>query len=226
MAPLIALTVLGQVRARRGDPEVWEPLDRAFEMAEPSGELQRLALVAAARAEAAWLARDPQRTLEEARGTYKLAVEKRHLWFAGELAYWQWKCSGLDAHPGWIAEPYALQMAGDWQRAADWWRARGCRYEAALALAEGDEEARRHAYDEFRRLGGLPAAKRVARSLRAVGASVPRGPRPSTRENPAQLTTREIEVLQLLAAATQRRNRRAVGRLAANGRPPRVGDPA
>jgi len=199
LAPFVALTVLGQVRARRGDPDAWAPLDRALEMAEPSGELQRLALVAAARAEAGWLAGDGERALDEARAAYDLALEKRHLWFAGELAYWQWKCSGLDVAPGWIAEPYALQIAGEWQRAADSWRACGCPYEAALALAEGDEEAQQRAYEEFRRLGAVPAAKQVARSLRAVGASVPRGPRPSTRENPAQLTAREIEVLELVA---------------------------
>jgi len=199
LAPFVALTVLGQVRARRGDPDVWAPLDRALEMAEPSGELQRLALVAAARAEAAWLAGDGERALDEARAAYDLALEKRHLWFAGELAYWQWKCRGLDAAPGWIAEPYALQIAGKWQQASQAWRARGCPYEAARALAEGDETAQQAAYEQFSSLGALPAAKQVARSLRALGASVPRGPRPSTRENPAQLTTRELEVLRLVA---------------------------
>jgi len=199
MAPFIALVVLGQVRARRGDPDVWPPLDRALEMAEPSGELQRLALVAAARAEAAWLTGDRQRSLEEARTAFDLALEKRHLWFAGELAYWQWRCGNLDNAPEWIAEPYALQIAGEWQQGADAWRARGCPYEAARALAEGDQAAQHSAYDEFIQLGAVPAARQVARSLRALGASVPRGPRPSTRENPAQLTVRELEVLGLVA---------------------------
>ena len=56
-----ALVVLGLVRARRGDPGVWAPLDEALALdgtGEP-GELQRLGPVAAARAEAAWLAGDP-----------------------------------------------------------------------------------------------------------------------------------------------------------------------
>ena len=35
--------------------------------------------------------------------------------------------------------------------------------------------------------------------LRELGAPVPRGPRPSTRENPASLTARELDVLTLLA---------------------------
>ena len=52
---LFALTVLALVRARRGDPDVWPALDEALALAEPTGELQRMAPVAAARAEAAWL---------------------------------------------------------------------------------------------------------------------------------------------------------------------------
>jgi DNA-binding NarL/FixJ family response regulator len=40
----------------------------------------------------------------------------------------------------------------------------------------------------------------VARRLRLRGArGLPRGPRPSTRRNPANLTTRELEVLGLVA---------------------------
>jgi len=41
----------------------------------------------------------------------------------------------------------------------------------------------------------------LARALRERGASnVPRGPRPSTRRNPAQLTAREMDVLRLVSA--------------------------
>ena len=53
-----ALVVLGLIRARRGDPGPWALLDEALALAEPSGELPRLAPVAAARAEAAWLVGD------------------------------------------------------------------------------------------------------------------------------------------------------------------------
>jgi DNA-binding NarL/FixJ family response regulator len=41
----------------------------------------------------------------------------------------------------------------------------------------------------------------VARRLRERGVrGVPRGPRPSTRENPASLTSREVEVLELVVS--------------------------
>jgi DNA-binding CsgD family transcriptional regulator len=196
---------LGRIRARRGDPGAQEVLDEALELSLPGGHLQRLGHVHAARAEAAWLAGDPERTIAEARAAYPLALEKRHLWFAGELAYWQWQAGALDEAPAWIAEPYRLQLAGEWRAAADAWAARGCPYESARALAEADdEEALLEALAGFERLGAGPAAKRVRQALRERGATVPRGPRQTTRANPAALTARELDVLRLVAAG--RRN--------------------
>jgi len=196
---ITALVALGRVRARRGDPGVADVLDEALETAHAGGHLQRLGHVRAARAEAAWLSGDATRTVAEARIVYDLALEKRHLWFAGELAYWQWKAGALDAAPDWIAEPYATQIGGDARAAADAWAARGCPYEAARALAETeDEEALRESLAVLEGLGARPAALDVRQSLRSLGTSVPRGPRAATRENPVALTARELEVLELV----------------------------
>jgi DNA-binding CsgD family transcriptional regulator len=196
-----ALIALGRVRVRRGDPGASEAFDEALALARPGGHLQRLGHVHAARAEAAWLAGDPERTLAEARAVYPLALEKRHLWFAGELAFWQWKTGVADTWPDWIAEPYRLELAGLPRRAADAWSARGCPYEAARALAASDDEGDLlHAHGELRRLGAGPAEAAVGRLLRSAGAVVPRGPRPATRANPRGLTSRELEVLRGVAA--------------------------
>jgi DNA-binding CsgD family transcriptional regulator/tetratricopeptide (TPR) repeat protein len=197
---ITARIALGRVRARRGDPLVWEILDEALELSLPGRHLQRLGHVHAARAEAAWLAGDRERAVEEALVVYPLALEKRHLWFAGELAYWQWKAGAPDAWPDWIAPPYRLQLEGDARAAAAAWHDHGCPYEAARALAESDEaEAQLEALAELERLGAGPLAKQVRQGLRARGATVPRGPRASTRANPAELTTRELDVLRLVA---------------------------
>ena len=52
---------------------------------------------------------------------------------------------------------------------------------------------------DFQRLGALPAARLIARRLRLRGVrSIARGPRRSTRANPAQLTSRQVEILALL----------------------------
>jgi DNA-binding CsgD family transcriptional regulator/tetratricopeptide (TPR) repeat protein len=197
----LAFVVLGLVRARRGDPEVWPPLDEALVLAEPTGELPRIAPVAAARAEAAWLEGEHEAVAEATEAALDLAVERRASWVIGELACWRWRAGIREEIPPDAAEPYALEMRGECARAATLWSEIGCPYEAALALADADDDdALRRALDELQQLGARPAAAIVARRLRKRGArGLPRGPRPETRENPANLTARELEVLALVA---------------------------
>lgn len=195
------LVVLGLVRARTGDPGHRAPLEEAWALAEPTGELPRLGQVAAARAEAAWLAGDRDAVVAATEGALELALERKWGWLAGELADWNRRAGVAREIPAETAEPYALQFAGEWARAAELWREIGCPYEAALALADADEEEPlRRALDELQRLGAQPAAAIVARRLRERGArGLPRGPRPATQQNPAGLTRREVEVLALVA---------------------------
>lgn len=88
---ITALVVLGCVRTRRGDPDVAPVLDEALDLATRTGEVQRLAPVRAARAEAAGLAGDPARAASEAREVYPLALDRRHPWYTGALAIWLWR---------------------------------------------------------------------------------------------------------------------------------------
>jgi DNA-binding CsgD family transcriptional regulator len=198
----VALVVLGLVRARRGDPDSQSPLDEALALAEPTGELPRIAPVAAARAEAAWLAGDREAVNGATADALELALRRGAAWPIGELAYWRWR-AGLDSQvpSGIAAEPYAVQITGDWRRAAELWTEIGCPYEAALAHADADDEdTLRQAFDELQRLGARPAATIVARRLRERGVrGVPRGPRAASRANPANLTPREVDVLALVA---------------------------
>ena len=193
----IALVVLGLVRARRGDPEVWPLLDEALALTKQGKELQHIAPVAAARAEAAWLEGKDEAIAAETEEAFDLAVRWRSSWAIGELSYWRSRAGVQPQIPPGAAEPYALQLAGDWAQASAAWTKIGCPYEAALALADADEEgALRRALDELHALGAQPAAAIVARRLRKRGArGLPRGPRPMTRQNPSNLTPRELEVL-------------------------------
>ena len=102
---------------------------------------------------------------------------------------------------------------GRWDEARALWAEAGCPYEAALCLADADDEARpRLALDELLGLEARPAAAIVARRLRDRGVmSLPRGPRATTRQNQYGLTAREVEVLALLNEGLQ--NSQIAGRL-------------
>ncbi len=197
----MALFCLGRLRTRRGDPDNWNVLDQALAAAEPTGTLQRIGPVRAARAEAAWLAGDPVRSAVEAGAAVPLALHHRHPWHVGELGWWLTKAGSPVPDTSAAAEPWRLQLDGRWRDAADAWSALDCPYEAARALLESDEIAAiEEAHAAFDRLGARPAAARAARRLRELGArSIRRGARPTTRANPAGLTARELEVLRLLA---------------------------
>jgi DNA-binding CsgD family transcriptional regulator len=199
---VFALATLALVRARRGDPQVRPLLDESWAMAQPTGELQRIAPAAAARAEAAWLEGDHRAVPAATEEALALALRRRAPWVAGDLACWRRRAGIVEAAPTGVAEPYARQLAGEWRLAAQWWTKLGCPYEAALALADADDnEPLRRALAELQRLGARPAAAIVARRLRERGARrLPRGPRPATRQNPANLSRRELEVLWLLGA--------------------------
>jgi DNA-binding CsgD family transcriptional regulator len=208
-----ALVVIGRLRARRGDPDVWGPLDEAGEFARSAAEVQRQGPVAAARAEARWLAGEPDLIGEETEEALALALAHEHEWVAGELYAWRRRAGISVPEPAYAAEPFRLELDGHPEQAAAAWRRLGCPYEAALALLESDDESElRRSLAELQELGARPAAARVARALRERGArDLPRGPHAATRANPAGLTPRELEVLELLVQG--KRNAQIAGQL-------------
>jgi DNA-binding NarL/FixJ family response regulator len=91
-------------------------------------------------------------------------------------------------------------LAGHCRAAAAAWEDIGMPYEQALALAEGPEAALRESLAILDKLGAAPLAVVVRRRLRERGVrGIPRGPNETTRANPAGLTTKEWEILALLA---------------------------
>ena len=201
-APLVrilALTTLGLVRARCGDPNPWQPLDEAFALLDGVDELQFHAPVAAARAEALWLHGRAAEVDDATRAALSLGADRDASWVVGELG-WLRRLSGIDETISSTGTPYAAQLAGDVTAATEHWSRLGCPYDAAFAVIDsGDEQSLRAALAEFQRLGARPAAAIATRRLRELGVrSVPRGVRPETSSNPAKLTRREVEVLALI----------------------------
>ena len=191
------LFVLGQIRTRRGDPGVWAALDEAGEIVRENPP-QRNVPYRLARAEAAYLEGDVETARAEL-GTIPVAkVADR--WMAGQLAVWRRRLGCPPEETGPLPEPFDRELAGDFSGAAALWEEFDSAYHAGLALSasdDGDELLRAH--EILLGIGARPAAAIVARTLRERGVRVARGPRADTREHPAGLTKRELEVLGLVA---------------------------
>jgi DNA-binding CsgD family transcriptional regulator len=201
-ARITPLVVLGRLRARRGVEPPWLLLDEALEAAAGTAEPQRLLPVALARAEARWLEGTSAKVAEETDAALALARGGGDRWALGELLAWR-RRAGIEpdgTRADALATPCALEAAGDWRAAGEQWDTLGYPYEAALARAESDEQdLLREALGAFQRLGAEPAARVVARHLRRLGArGIGRGPRRATIANPAQLTARQLEIVDLL----------------------------
>jgi DNA-binding CsgD family transcriptional regulator/tetratricopeptide (TPR) repeat protein len=195
------LRILGHLRIRRGDPDASSPLEEVRTLGGDGRKPQRVGTLAAICAEAAWLDDDRAGVIREAQPAYEMVRERRDPRMKGELATWLWRAGALEEHPTDIAQPYALEIAGDWRAAARLWNELGCRYEEASVLAlYGRESEQREALILFDQLGAAPAAQALRRRMRATGIPcVPRGSRSSTRRSPLGLTRRETQILALVS---------------------------
>lgn len=198
IAYITAMTALGRVRVRRGDPGGIELLDEMCELARVH-ELQHGWNAMCGRAEFYWLGGQPEMGHDWLVPAYERALETDSGWARGEIGFWMWRTGAIDSPPDGAAEPFRLQMEGDWRRAAELWKEIGCPYEVALALTDGDEPAMLEAVRIFDSLGAAPATRMVRNRLLASGVGpIPRGPSRSTKANPAGLTDRQLEVLGLM----------------------------
>jgi DNA-binding CsgD family transcriptional regulator/tetratricopeptide (TPR) repeat protein len=193
-----ALAVAGVLAARRGRDGA-TALDDAVPLAVQTGEPQRLVPVAAARAEAAWITGGTSDVAAEIDRAWPAAVAHPLPWDLGELSWWLRLAGDSRQIPAPVAQPFALMLAGDHRAAAQEWQALGCPLWAAYALAFSPQiRDAQECLDILGRLGAPAVGHAVLRGRHARGLAVPRGPRPASRANPAGLTAREVEVLQLL----------------------------
>ncbi len=199
---LYPLRILGTIGGRRGEPGYTELLDRDTALAAGIVSPNWLAQVRAVRAELLWISGQPDRARQEARQAYDQAVGHADPWKLGAVAIWLWRLAAGADLPAGLPEPYAREIAGDWEGAAAAWERLGRAYDAALTriFASPDEAALRAALAVLDDLGARATAAAARRRMKELGmTSIPRGPRRATRAAPAGLTAREQEVLALLA---------------------------
>lgn len=211
ISPVTALGALGRVRVRRGDPGASQALDEALSIG-VNCEMQHVWSPFCGLAELAWLEGRSGEIPQILGDIYQRAMATDSQWARGEVGFWLWKAGAIEEPPERSAAPFRLQMEGDWAAAADAWRAIGCPYEVALALADGDEESILEAVSIFDSLGARPGGQWLRSRLRELGASsIPRTPTERTLSNPAGLTKRQLEVLDLMTAGLS--NGEIAGRL-------------
>ncbi len=200
-ARAVLLGVLAKARIRRGR-DARRVLEAARATAGGCDGLMWVYPVAVAHAEAAWYGGRRHDIEAEVGPALEMALAADEPRAVGELSYWMWKAGCLTTPIDHAARPYALQIKGDWRAAHEAWTELGCPYEAALALADSDDpDDLRAAIAQLAKLGAKPAIAEVTRRLRSLGhlTGIPRGPRPRTRQNPAGLTAREMDILGLLS---------------------------
>jgi DNA-binding CsgD family transcriptional regulator len=196
----MACAMEGLIKARRREQGADELLRQAWEgIARMVGaESARHGMVRLAKVESAWLREDRAAAIDELRAARKSPAVARFARSGGELALWGARLGVELELPAGAPEPVVLELQGDWSRAVEAWRERQAPYEAALAALPGDDRAARRAMIALHELGAVAAAQAFARERTVRGARAARGPRRSTLANPAGLTRREQEVLEVL----------------------------
>ena len=196
-----ALIVIGTITMRRGEPEAARMLTDALALAEHTGEPGHVLPLELALLEQAWLHDDHARAEQSIDRLLAREAELLDPHARGQLRSWGRRLGRAPATPPGVPPEFSLQIQGRWVDAAQRWKQLGHPYEQALALLEvGGQAALTEAFAIFDRLRARPAAAAAAARLRALGARVPRGVRPTTRNNPVGLTGREVDVLTLIAA--------------------------
>jgi DNA-binding CsgD family transcriptional regulator len=203
---LPALQIIAQAQIRRGTPLAVESIRRLFAIPDRLPPVNYGAEPVLA--EAHWLDERSPFDVDSAKREYTYYDEyyRRHGRFdlepnfSASLFFWLWKLEVVSEVPDWLPAAWRRQVEGDWEEAAEIWAQSERPYEQALALAEGDVPARLAALKILDDMGAMAMATRIRRELRRDGVrNIPLGPRPSTRERVARLTTRQSEVLDLMA---------------------------
>jgi DNA-binding CsgD family transcriptional regulator/tetratricopeptide (TPR) repeat protein len=191
--------VLARIYMRQGSKDVTPYLAEAKKMAFDTMELQRIIPVMVALLEYEWL--KPSAGIDTGDLEKCLVLLKRTGRPAekNELAFWLTRTGRTALLLSDVPSEYNGRSKATSTQAAASWEEKGCRYEQALLLFDGDETAKKKAISIMYELGAVVTAEKMKQEMRDLGITqIPRGIRASTRSNAGLLTSREMDVLLLL----------------------------
>ncbi|GAB3933899.1 hypothetical protein GCM10029976_042090 [Kribbella albertanoniae] len=198
---LYTIPTLGRLLARRGDPGAEQLLSDIWGRALVLHSLPGSVHAAAAYLEWAWLndrqdvaARIRDALLSELpAATAPIFTELRRYLARARVPL---EPAVDEAAP---EDGFTLALRGRSAAAADYWARLGDQYEQALELAELDDDSARRALGILEGLGAMKPAARLRAVLKSRGVEgLPSGFRPRNRENPANLTERQLDIVRHL----------------------------
>jgi len=193
------LIVAATLKMRRGEagavPHLLEAMDKALNTGEP----QRIAPAMTAILEYEWIT--GQRVIEKPvlDDVINMIEQRGNIYENSAFAFWLFKARKQklplkEFYEGYITESNPMAL-----KASALWKQLGCPYEQALTLFEGSDDNKKEAIGIIQKLGADAIYEKMKLEMRSSGIkSIPRGIRKSTKSNPANLTEREIGVIQLL----------------------------
>ncbi len=199
------ITVLAVMKMRRGElAEAKALIHEGLPLARVTKEAQRIAPLLNAELEFCWITGDVLPKEDIIAAEENLFPQKHHSWQYTEFSRWRLKCGLPVSATIQYNGPFRFESEGNWIMAAEEWGKLGCRYEQALALLQGDEDNQRSGLLILDKLDASAVSEMIRAKLKVKGVrNIPRGPRESTLNNPAQLTERQIDVLRLLQQGLQ-----------------------
>ena len=207
LSPVVKIGVLvvaAAIKMRRGDPGVLPLLVEAKEKAFETLELQRIIPAMVALLEYEWIT--GQRCIEKEAldKTISMVEQMGNLYENSEFSCWLFRARKQHVALREFYEGYQVDNPAMALKAAAHWEKSGCPYEQALALFEGNDDDKRTAIAIIQKLGANAVYEKLKLEMRGSGIkNIPRGIRKTTQSNPAMLTDRELDVLQLLNEGMQ-----------------------
>jgi DNA-binding CsgD family transcriptional regulator len=191
--------IAATIKMRRGDGDALPHLLAAKEKAFETGQLNRILPAITALLEYEWIS--DRRFADQADIDYVITAMalRGNIYENSAFAYWLSMARNQTLQLDDLYEGFDINNKPTAIKAASLWKQLGCPYEQALALFQGDDNDKREAISIIQNLGADAVYNKLKFDMRASGIkSIPRGIRKNTRSNPAHLTGRELDVLQLL----------------------------